>query len=89
MKNMILLSPVMTFIMNATAITVYWFGGQQVLGKTIIFAQTKKHAQFIIERFDALYPELKGGFAKRVICDDSYSHTIIKEFKKDCINRLI
>ena len=55
--------------------------GGQVLGKTIIFAQTKKHAQFIIERFDALYPELKGGFAKRVICDDSYSQTIIKEFK--------
>ena len=32
MKNMILMSPVMTFIMNATAIAVYWFGGQQVLG---------------------------------------------------------
>ena len=31
MKNMILLSPVMTFIMNATSIAVYWFGGQQVL----------------------------------------------------------
>ncbi len=32
MKNMILMSPVMTFIMNATSIAVYWFGGQQVLG---------------------------------------------------------
>ena len=31
MKNMILMSPVMTFIMNATAIAVYWFGGQQVI----------------------------------------------------------
>ena len=31
MKNMILMSPVMTFIMNATAIAVYWFGGQQLL----------------------------------------------------------
>ena len=31
MKNMILMSPVMTFIMNATSIAVYWFGGQQVL----------------------------------------------------------
>lgn len=31
MKNMILMSPVMTFIMNATAIAVYWFGGKQVL----------------------------------------------------------
>ncbi len=32
MKNMILMSPVMTLIMNATSIAVYWFGGQQVLG---------------------------------------------------------
>ena len=32
MKNMILLSPVMTFIMNATSIAVYWFGGHQLLG---------------------------------------------------------
>lgn len=30
MKNMILMSPVMTFIMNATSIAIYWFGGQQV-----------------------------------------------------------
>ena len=60
--------------------------GGQVLGKTIIFAQTKKHAQFIIERFDALYPELKGGFAKRVICDDAYAQTIIQEFKDDKSN---
>lgn len=32
MKNMILMSPVMTFIMNATLIAIYWFGGQQLLG---------------------------------------------------------
>lgn len=31
MKNMILLSPVMTFIMNATSIAIYWFGGNQLL----------------------------------------------------------
>lgn len=31
MRNMILMSPVMTFIMNATSIAVYWFGGQQLL----------------------------------------------------------
>lgn len=60
--------------------------GGQVLGKTIIFAQTKKHAQFIIDRFDALYPVLKGGFAKRVICDDAYAQTIIQEFKDDKSN---
>lgn len=62
--------------------------GGDVLGKTIIFAQNKAHAQFIIERFDALYPHLKGSFAKRVICDDAYAQTIIDEFKRpdDCPN---
>lgn len=56
--------------------------GGDVLGKTIIFAQNKAHAQFIVERFDALYPHLKGRFAKRVICDDAYAQTIIDEFKR-------
>ncbi len=55
-------------------------GGDR-LGKTIIFAQNKKHAQYIIERFDKLYPQYHGTFAKRVICDDSYAQTIIGDFK--------
>ena len=55
-------------------------GGDR-LGKTIIFAQNKKHAQYIIERFDKLYPQYHGSFAKRVICDDSYAQTLISDFK--------
>jgi Type I site-specific restriction-modification system, R (restriction) subunit and related helicases len=55
-------------------------GGDR-LGKSIIFAQNKKHAQYIIERFDKLYPQYHGSFAKRVICDDSYAQTIIDDFK--------
>jgi type I restriction enzyme, R subunit len=55
-------------------------GGDR-LGKTIIFAQNKKHAQYIIERFDKLYPQYNGSFAKRVICDVSYALTIIDDFK--------
>jgi type I restriction enzyme R subunit len=55
-------------------------GGDR-LGKTIIFAQNKKHAEYIIERFDKLYPQYRGRFAKRVICDDSYAQTIIDDFK--------
>lgn len=55
-------------------------GGDKI-GKTIIFAQNKRHAEFIIERFNKLYPHLKGTFAQRVICDDSYAQTIIDEFK--------
>ncbi len=55
-------------------------GGDR-LGKTIIFAQNKRHAEFILERFNKLYPKYNGTFAKRVICDDSYAQTIIDDFK--------
>ncbi len=55
-------------------------GGDR-LGKTIIFAQNKRHAEFILERFNKLYPQYKGTFAQRVICDDSYAQTIIDDFK--------
>lgn len=56
-------------------------GGDR-LGKTIIFAQNKRHAEFILERFYKLYPKYKGTFAQRVICDDSYAQTVIDDFKK-------
>ena len=55
-------------------------GGDR-LGKTIIFAQNKKHAQYIVERFDKLYPQYHGSFARRVVCDDSYAQTLITDFK--------
>ena len=55
--------------------------GGDLLGKTIIFAQNKRHAEFIIERFNKLYPQYKGTFAQRVICDDAYAQTIIDDFK--------
>ena len=56
-------------------------GGDR-LGKTIIFAQNKRHAEFILERFNKLYPQYHGSFAQRVICDDSYAQTIIDDFKQ-------
>lgn len=55
-------------------------GGDR-LGKTIIFAQNKRHAEFILERFNKLYPQYCGVFAQRVICDDTYAQTIIDAFK--------
>lgn len=55
-------------------------GGERI-GKTIIFAQNKRHAEFILERFNKLYPKYKGTFAQRVICDDTYAQTIIDDFK--------
>ena len=56
-------------------------GGDR-LGKTIIFAQNKRHAEFILQRFNKLYPKYKGVFAQRVICDDAYAQTVIDDFKK-------
>lgn len=55
-------------------------GGDRI-GKSIIFAQNKRHAEFILERFNKLYPQYKGAFAQRVICDDTYAQTIIDDFK--------
>ena len=56
--------------------------GGDLIGKTIIFAQNKKHAEFIIERFNKLYPQYKGTFAQRIVCDDTYAQTIIDDFKQ-------
>ena len=56
-------------------------GGDR-LGKTVIFAQNKAHAEFIVKRFDALYPRYNGKFAARVTCDDSNAQAIIDDFKQ-------
>lgn len=55
-------------------------GGDRI-GKTIIFAQNKKHAEYIVERFNKLYPQYKGGFAKRITYQDAYAQSLIDEFK--------
>ena len=34
-------------------------GGERI-GKSIIFAQTKQHAEYILERFNKLYPQVSG-----------------------------
>ena len=59
-------------------------GGDRI-GKTIIFAQNKRHAEFIRERFCKLYPQLEQqypGFIQRVVCDDAYAQSIIDDFKQ-------
>lgn len=55
-------------------------GGDRI-GKTIIFAQNKRHAEFIIERFNKLYPKYKGTFTQRVVHNDAYAQTVIDDFK--------
>lgn len=55
--------------------------GGDKLAKTIIFAQNKTHASFIVERFNALYPQYGGRFCKRIVCGDSYAMKDIEDFK--------
>ncbi|TGY67631.1 DUF4145 domain-containing protein [Enterorhabdus sp. NM05_H27] len=55
-------------------------GGEQI-GKTIIFAQNKSHAEQIVRRFGKLYPHYGGGFIRRVVHGDDYAHTTIDQFK--------
>ncbi|MEP0981868.1 DEAD/DEAH box helicase family protein [Leptolyngbya sp. AS-A5] len=54
-------------------------GGDR-LGKTIIFARSQKHAQFIVDRFDANYPHYKGKFAQVIHSDISYAENLIDDF---------
>ena len=56
--------------------------GGDKLAKTIIFAQNKRHAEFIIERFNKLYPMYGGTFCKRVLCEDTYAQSVIDDFKR-------
>ena len=55
--------------------------GGDMLGKTIVFAQNKAHAEYIVERFNKLYPKYNGKFASRIVCNDSYAQTVIDDFK--------
>lgn len=55
--------------------------GGDKLGKTIIFAANQRHADFIVERFDALYPEYKGHFAQAIYHNINYVDNVIGKFK--------
>lgn len=57
-------------------------GGGDRLGKTILFAKSQAHADFIEERFDVNYPHLRGQFAQ-VITHRSgpYAGHLIDDFK--------
>lgn len=56
--------------------------GGDKLGKTIIFAYNKNHAQHIVDTFDKYWPQYKGKMCQRIVCDDSKVKATIKEFKK-------
>jgi type I restriction enzyme R subunit len=56
-------------------------GGDR-LGKTIIFARNTKHARFIEERFDALFPDKAGKFARVIVSADAGAQSLIDDFKE-------
>lgn len=51
------------------------------IGKTIIFAQNDDHAQYIVERFNKLYPQYNGTFARRITYRENYVKSLIADFK--------
>lgn len=54
--------------------------GGDKLGKTIIFAKNHRHAEYIVERFDANYPALRGHFCKLIDNQVRYAHALIDDF---------
>jgi type I site-specific restriction endonuclease len=63
-------------------------GGDR-LGKTIIFAKNQEHADFIVKRFDKLFPRYKGGFTRTIHHAVDYSHNLIDEFSLPDKNPII
>lgn len=51
------------------------------LGKTIIFAKNQLHADFILERFNAQWPELGGKYAQVITHSSRYAEAILDDFK--------
>jgi type I restriction enzyme, R subunit len=54
-------------------------GGDR-LAKTIVFAANQKHANFIVERFNANYPIYKGKFARVITHAVEHSDDLIEDF---------
>jgi len=54
-------------------------GGDR-LGKTIIFAASQRHAEFVAVRFDANYPHYRGEFARIITNKTEYAQDLIDKF---------
>ncbi|MGI5165689.1 DEAD/DEAH box helicase family protein [Spirillospora sp. CA-253888] len=60
----------------------YKVDGGDRLGKTIVFARNQRHAEFIVERFNTLYPEHGGEFARVISHKTRGSKQLIDEFRR-------
>jgi type I restriction enzyme R subunit len=54
-------------------------GGDRI-GKTIVFAKNRSHAQFIKERFDHSYAHYGGEYAKVITYETVYAQSLIDDF---------
>ncbi|WP_318506090.1 DEAD/DEAH box helicase family protein [Bacillus sp. T3] len=68
-----------TVLKNLMEKGIHVEGGDK-LGKTIIFAKNHQHALKIVERFDILFPEYGGEFAKVIDYSINYYQTLIEDF---------
>ncbi|SEI39936.1 type I restriction enzyme, R subunit [Dyadobacter sp. SG02] len=55
--------------------------GNEKLGKTIIFARNHRHAEFILKRFGALYPQIHPHFAQVIDNYAANAENLILQFK--------
>lgn len=60
----------------------YKVAGGDRLGKTIIFAISQRHAEFIQRRFDEQWPEYGGTFARVVTHGTPYVQSLIDDFSQ-------
>ena len=58
----------------------YKVAGGDRLGKTIIFAKSRAHAEFVQHRFDLGWPEYAGQFARVIVHGNTYAQSLIDDF---------
>ncbi|MGV8850283.1 MAG: helicase-related protein [Propionibacteriaceae bacterium] len=58
----------------------YRVAGGDRIGKTIIFAKNKAHAEFIQQRYDIGWPQHAGHHARVIVHGSSYAQTLIDDF---------
>ena len=51
------------------------------LGKSILFARSKRHARMLEELFNELYPQYGGKFCQAIVSDDPRAESLIDDFK--------
>ena len=79
-----------TFLFNQQTVDIVWeelftrglkIEGGDKLGKTIIFAKNKKHAEFIYQRFNVKYKQLTGSFTSPIYTGLKYVDKAFDDFK--------